>query len=291
LPNSKACAVPPEFQKTGLAAWLLEVEGDEFCVRFNQLNPLIWRLPITMAWDGSARLYIVSDQATRSGTTNLPVRIAIARRERLFRYRRGVGHRVRKLAGKYFLDRMTFTDGDVVIDCGANVGEIGLYVRAQADVRMTAVEPSETEAAACDANLFDGRRETYRYALWHSEEELTFYDSNASGDSSLIPPAEQHAGTTTINATTLEKLISEAEVERIKLLKIEGEGAEPEILEGGRAVLSQVDNCAVDCGPERGVDRDHVIPQVVNLMTGAGFEVVDVNLERQIFWFRNPLLF
>jgi FkbM family methyltransferase len=247
-------------------------------------------MPITVAWDESTHLYIVLDQTTHPGNTNLPIRIAIARRERLFRYRRGVSHRLQKLAGKYFLDRMTFTDGDVVIDCGANVGEIGLYLRAQADVRVTAVEPSETEAAACDANLFDGQRETHRYALWHREGELTFYDSNASGDSSLIPPAEQPAGTTKINATTLEKLISEADVERIKLLKIEGEGAEPEILEGGRALLSQVENCTVDCGPERGVDQDHVIPQVVNLMTEAGFQVVDVNLEREIFWFRNPAL-
>ena len=194
---------------------------------------------------------------------------------------------MRKLADKCFLDRLTFADGDVVIDCGANVGEVGLYVRARADVRAIAVEPAETEAAACDANLFDGRGETHRQALWHREGELTFYDSNASGDSSLIPPAEQHAGTTIINATTLEKLISEAKVECIKLLKIDGEGAEPELLEGGRAILSQVENCAVDCGPERGISQDLVIPQVVNLMTGAGFEVVDVNLERQIFWFRN----
>lgn len=278
---------PAGFLDSRLASWVLASEGAAFCKRFERANRLRWHMPIVVSWHATSRLYVVHDMPAEGDPLDGPDRIVIARRERIFRYRRGVADRVRRLAEKYFIDRMPFSDGDLVIDCGANVGEVGLYAKSRAAVRVVAVEPSLAEAGACDENLFGGCQETIRQALWHSQGEQAFYDSNVTGDSSLIPPASVHTNVTRVRTTTLERLVAEHGAKRIKLLKIEAEGAEPEILAGAAAVLSRVDYCTVDCGPERGVGEAHVIPEVCNRLIGSGFELLDVNLERQIFWFRN----
>ena len=115
---------------------------------------------------------------------------------------------------------------------------------------------------------------------------MTFYEKNASADSSLIAPGN-HTGKSSVTARKLDSLAAELGLEGIRLLKIEGEGAEPEILAGGTDTLARTTYCTVDCGPERGASEAHVVAEVCNHMCGCNFEVVDVNLERQIFLFRN----
>lgn len=278
---------PADFLGSRLAGWVLAAQGPALCRRFERANGLRWRMPVTVSWHEQSGLYVVHDTPSESVVIEGANQIMIARRERIFRYRRGVADRVQRLAKKYFIDRVPFSDGDFVIDCGANVGEIGLFVKSRAAARVIAVEPSPSEANACDENLFGGRPETVRQALWHVQGEQAFYDSNTTGDSSLIAPASTHTNITQVRTTTLDQLAADKAVDRIKLLKIEAEGAEPEILAGGAAILSRVAYCTVDCGPERGASEAHVIPDVCNRLIGANFELLDVNLERQIFWFRN----
>ncbi len=244
-------------------------------------------MPISVSRDEATGLYLVRDEGQAERENASPYSIFIARPERVFRYRLGVAHRVTKLAKKYFIDRIPLTNGDVVIDCGANVGEIGLYVRSRNDVQLIAIEPSESEAKACDANLFDHLPDTHRYALWDSSGMETFFDSNITADSSLISPASPHAGVTKVATKRLDELVRELGIDCIELLKIEGEGAEPEILAGSQEIISKVSHCVVDAGPERGAEKRHVIPEVCNFLFGAGFELCDVNLERQIYWFHN----
>lgn len=262
--------------------WVLACEGRAFCDRFRIANAWFWKSPIAVDWHADASCYEVRDiEHPTNGQ-----RIFVARRERVFRYQRGVADRLRRLARKYFIDRIPIASGDVVIDCGANVGEIGLYLKNRADVRYHAIEPSAQEAAACDINIYGGHSLTERLALWHETGTLTFYENNATGDSSLIEPP-QHVGEVTVPTTTVSAVIERIGTDRVQLLKVEGEGAEPEILCGASDVLSAVTYCTVDCGPERGKAEAHVIPEVCNFMLGSGFEIVDVNLERQIFLFRN----
>jgi FkbM family methyltransferase len=267
--------------------WVFAAQGSTFCRRLELANRLWWRMPISVSWDSENDLYEVRDHHATGRASNGPGGIKIARRERVFRYRRGVADRVRRLARKYFIDRISFETRDVVIDCGANVGEIGLYLRSKADVSILAIEPSELEAKACDENVFGGSSNTQRRALWHSTGTLKFYDSNITGDSSLIEPVT-YSGETTVHTTTLDQVAGQIEKDRwIKLLKIEGEGAEPEILAGAKGMINRVIHCTIDCGPERGTTEAHVIPQVCNFMYDAKFELLDVDLQRQIYWFRN----
>jgi hypothetical protein len=75
--------------------------------------------------------------------------------------------------------------------------------------------------------------------------------------------------------------------ERIRLLKLEAEGAEPEILVGAESVLSRIDYIAADLGPERGLKQEQTATPVINFLLARGFELIDMKFDRVTCLFRN----
>jgi hypothetical protein len=62
--------------------------------------------------------------------------------------------------------------------------------------------------------------------------------------------------------------------ERIKLLKVEGEGAEPEILFGAVDFLSRIEFISVDVGPERGIEQATTRSEVFNFLQDNHFKLI-----------------
>jgi FkbM family methyltransferase len=158
--------------------------------------------------------------------------ISFLHSERVGFYRYGVQPRTKGLLGDNFIDMAMISDGDVVIDCGANIGEIGLGLRLEGkSVRYIAFEPGRDEAACCKLNNPDGTVE--QRALWHEKTTLKFYEKSDTADSSLIE-FSGYGSVVEVETTTLNDYCKENDIRSIKLLKIEGEGAEPEILKGAQ---------------------------------------------------------
>ena len=79
---------------------------------------LIFRVrPIRVAME-NASMYTVSDDE---------MQINICRPGRYSRYKRGIKRGIDALASDYHLDRLEGLDGGTFIDCGANVGELGIW--------------------------------------------------------------------------------------------------------------------------------------------------------------------
>lgn len=57
----------------------------------------------------------------------------------------------------------------------------------------------------------------------------------------------------------------------MKLLKVEAEGAEPEVLLGSRDILRNVDYVTVACGPERGPNLLSTDVECEAIMVSEGF--------------------
>ena len=76
----------------------------------------------------------------------------------------------------------------------------------------------------------------------------------------------------------------------MRLLKLEAEGAEPEVLQGALGLLSLVDYISADLGPERGKAEISTLEEVSNLLEEQGFERLRVEGERVIALFRNHRL-
>ena len=75
--------------------------------------------------------------------------------------------------------------------------------------------------------------------------------------------------------------------ERIRLLKLEAEGAEPEILLGAGAVLSSIDYVPVDCSPERGLSQESTMIPVLEILQEKRFKAIDFGFPRGIILFKN----
>ncbi len=211
--------------------------------------------------------------------------IYICRRNRLWLYKHGIANRIERLSMAYLLHRLPDDLHGAFVDCGANVGELGLYSRARG-LEYHAFEPETLEADCCDLNNFSGERKTNRFGLWSHDGELTFYSKPSTGDSSLFE-TEDHVATSKIPVRSLDSVASEKGLKKIAVLKIEAEGAEPEILHGSTETLKATRFVTVDCGFERGISKESTLVPVLNIMASAGFEIVDWNIGRVSCLFRN----
>ena len=121
--------------------------------------------------------------------------------------------------------------------------------------------------------------------MWNKKRELAFYISSNHADSSIIKP-KNFDDKITVKVSKLEEYVSKP----VKCLKLEAEGAEPEVLEGLESKLSLVEYIAADLGYERGVDCESTLPAVTNFLCQRGFELIKVNHTRicALYKNRNP---
>ena len=115
-------------------------------------------------------------------------------------------------------------------------------------------------------------------ALWKATGVVDLSLSNDSGDSSLCTdgtngPVVQVA-TTTLGDWCRENLPGNA---RVRLLKFEAEGAEPEVLAGAQKSLSRIDYVTADLGFERAGDAESTFVPVSNTLSANGFELIGLS--------------
>ncbi|WP_165804715.1 FkbM family methyltransferase [Mycolicibacterium austroafricanum] len=267
--------------KRQLNTWLYSKTGDQFCRYFNAVNKIYWKYPIAVNWNRESNKIVVTEGGHR---------LFIARPKRVRRYKNGIAGKLDALADQYLLSNIDFHDGDYIVDCGANVGEVGTWLkRANKTLNVISIEPEVSEAECCDLNVYGGKAKTVRKALWHEPGDLTFYLKNDSGDSSLFETKE-YDFTRKVPTTTLSFLLQEQNVAALKLLKLEAEGAEPEILAGAEDCLERIEYISADLGPERGVNHDTTAAAAINFLLSRGFELVDVRADRLVCLFRNKRL-
>lgn len=209
--------------------------------------------------------------------------ITICRRGRHRRYKRGVMAGVHSLARQYHLDKAEVMPGGVLIDCGANVGELGLWA-SKMGMSYLPVEPEKLEADCVDLNNFDGQPKTRRMVLWKEDTTLRFFSKPGTADSSVFDMGADDA--IEVEAKMLDSLNALDGSSGTNIFKLEAEGAEPEVLEGALNTLKGIDYVAVDCGYERGTSQDHTFIEVNRALSAAGFEAVEAGFHRVTILYR-----
>lgn len=216
--------------------------------------------------------------------------IYVGRPSRVKLYKNGVKNRRNLLLNEYLVNHIIFQQNDIIIDCGANVGEFTQSLQQSFGIKAICFEPEAIEYQALLKNTDAQKTHIYKKALWKNSGSLSFYPANNSGDSSLfaIKKSEQPV---IVEATTLqESLMNDSfflENGCIKLLKLEAEGAEPEILEGAQGVIEKIEYVTADCGPERGMAQDNTVVEVLRKMKDYGFEPIKFGLPRVVILFKN----
>jgi FkbM family methyltransferase len=144
-------------------------------------------------------------------------------------------------------------------------------------------EPETREFEALQKNLTS--KSTYNFGLWFECSEQILYRANETGDSSLIN-SHLHSEFIELQVITLDSL-NLYNTHTIGLIKIEAEGAEPEIIQGGAETIKKAHYVTCDAGFERGVNNESTIVEVTSLLNDLGFNLIGFNPNRYTLLFKN----
>jgi FkbM family methyltransferase len=218
-------------------------------------------------------IFRVSDGITvRFGSVN----------SRVLNYLDGFEARASYIGDTYMLSEVPLEAGNLVVDCGANMGDLEYFLRQNySGVRYIGYEPNPLDFFCLKHNA--GADNVRNIGLWNEVGSIPFYVNDAFASSSFIEPPE-YTEIIEIPASTLSDQFPN---EKIRLLKLEAEGAEPEVLEGASKILPNIDYISADVGPERGVNEEETRDFVVNFLTQSGFELIsERKLHRKIVLFK-----
>lgn len=155
------------------------------------------------------------------------------------------------------------------IDAGANIGEFSRACQLFQIKTIFAIEPDEIPYQCLMLNI-NSNVMKHKLLLNKSNSISSFYVSSTNADSSLIKPKE-YTDIVNIRGVTLDSFIKSHNIGGEVLLKLDAEGAEPEVIGGLLSEISKVKWIAVDVGPEREGVRTYT--EVSNMLISKGYNV------------------
>lgn len=233
----------------------------------------------------------ISQESSRGSLESIDSTIFFYHPQRISRYFIGVDERLDKLLAEYLIDQIEDFNPGLVIDIGSNIGEFSLAIGKRfPNSRTIRFEPSVTEGMASLWNLRNMQSELITRALWSEQTTLEFFMANESGDSSLFKPRE-NLKSEKIEVSTLDLELRSSGATIIELVKLEAEGAEPEILLGAPNVLRRTRYLVADLGPERGLEQSPTFNEANSILVKSGFSLKAKNVQgRECYLYKNILI-
>jgi len=204
-------------------------------------------------------------------------------------YSKGILHRGNHLGNSYCLQNIDFKDNDIIVDCGANYGDLHLYLYhcKNININYIAFEPDPNPYNCLLNNI--PQTKIFNLGLSNKKSEVNFYISERSGDSSIIEP-NSYTKIINIETTTMDIIFPDLQIDRCKLFKIEAEGFEPEILEGSKFFLKICEYVCIDGGPERGIKKVKTFDELEEYLLNNDFELVESNMASHRALYKNKLM-
>jgi FkbM family methyltransferase len=165
-------------------------------------------------------------------------------------YKRG-SNQMRKIKLKrYTLNNyVEIEKNDTVVDVGAFVGEFSSPASEVAS-RVISIEPSPVSASCLRHNAKKENVLVVEKAISEVEKKVEFKIGKDLSDSSFINvDSKEVEKIEKVESVKLSSLMHEIGVEKIDFLKVDGEGAEPEIIRSAENI--RISKCAIDCTKER----------------------------------------
>jgi FkbM family methyltransferase len=200
----------------------------------------------------------------------------IQSRYRFSRYLKGFEHAGKRQWIRYNLNLLLGSNlPDVLIDVGANVGEVSYYGNHLGIKTIYSIEPDPIPRYCLEQNLQYLNCIVKPIALGNLDGEVLFYSKAHSADSSMIKP-EGDFGVLKVQAQTLDSFFISNKVGGRVLLKMDAEGFEPEILSGASFAPKHISWVAIDGGPER--MGKPTSDEIVDSLKNAKFENINVSI-------------
>ena len=120
------------------------------------------------------------------------------------------------MAAEYFINEINFNDSNIVIDVGANIGELGIFFQLlNKNIIYYGIEPSPTEYSCLEKNVSSNK--LFNIGAWNISENLEFYLLSETADSSLFDTGK-FTKKIKVPVNRLDNIIPH---KKIKLLKVE----------------------------------------------------------------------
>jgi FkbM family methyltransferase len=197
-------------------------------------------------------------------------------------YGNGFKKRKNQLLSEYLIENLEFKDGDVIIDVGANNGDF--YLCFDKKIKYYAYEPSPLVFSNLEYNIKN--QNLFNIGLSNlKDSKIEFYLKDETGDTSILP-ISNYTKKITVENTTLDQQIDKIK-KKIKLIKLEAEGYEPEVLFGLSKHLNSVEYFTIDCGFERGKKQESTIAECCNYLLKNNFKMIRFGAPRVVVLFKN----
>ena len=192
---------------------------------------------------------------------------------------------IKNIRASYCLDEIDFSNDDVIIDCGANVGELKLAIEAYGkNINYFGFEPDEATFKCLSKNNSDNKN-LFNKALSNKNEKNKFFLDTAGGNSSLV-----YFGKDNFIEIDCVRLDMMDIPKKIKLFKVEAEGFEPEVLYGAEKILKNIEYISVDFGSERGMDQKNTVIEVNSFLLNNNFKLYKFSNHRTVGLYKKDSL-
>lgn len=162
-------------------------------------------------------------------------------------------------------------DGDTVFDVGAYIGTFSILAAEYADA-VIAIDPYASINSCLSENTTEyGNIEVLPMACWNTTTTLELNLSKTPNENSIVDTDKFDLGKKAkVDADTISNIAKDRDIEKIDFLKLEGEGVEPEILEGAVGEGIIVEKMSIDCAAER---NGHApTDEIVEILESNGYE-------------------
>jgi FkbM family methyltransferase len=151
--------------------------------------------------------------------------------------------------------------GDVVFDCGANVGVYTRVALAAGAKLVVAVEPAPEDVECLRRNfaaeIGQGRVIVVPKGVWDREDTLVlFEDAGSSARDSFVGSWGPAVRQTRVPLTTIDRLVEELKLDSVDFIKMDIEGAEKRALAGSQNTLRKFH-------PRMAISTEHLLDDPV----------------------------
>ena len=168
----------------------------------------------------------------------------------------------------YGVGEQAIHEGDVVLDCGANIG-VTVQAALEAKARkIVAIEPAPENIECLRRNFSSeieaGRVIIYEKGVWDKDDTLTMNidPHNSAADSVVMKPTGAE-GTIKIPLTTIDKIVAELKLDKVDYIKMDIEGSEPNALRGAHDTIAKY-KPRLSIASYHIAEHSVLIPQIVN---------------------------